>query len=616
MQPVTVAISSTGIQYLLKSLLGDQIAKALESNLGAPNYSFQPGNFNFLPGGSSIENDYSNISINISGGQIQTFSPVFSGCVQGPDDNSQFKITMTVSNLAVDYPGGWHESYDYQAYTWNKGGMKVKAYSDQNGHHNNTYDYSVQLPTLTIHVTFQLAASSGGYELTYANGSADAGNPQPNIPGGSILNQQQSEACGYSSHIAAATAQQIGTMNWSGALASALNPIFASIGESGQLGPVTFDFLAPGDTPLVFPSGGGIQIGAKGSVSVNGSAYPGPPPADLPFPPIPAPDPKTGIAPHATYFIQDYEVNALFWGFFLAGVLKATLAHGDLTYPQALMTETYRGGSLNILAVKYPKSFMTAELTALEAPTVSFATIYQFTNDNLAKVQQDVGGANTQYGQDIANLNPGIYSSQAGLEQALQTQDSGLMTYAAAIEEDIAVPGVVVNHMVRCVLNVLWKEQTLPVITFDVPQTFVMQDLQLGVANTQNFIVRPIPPILTAPPTQSVIFTFIQPEDVFPQPKFVSSTLPGVNNADFVDAWNALAPNWQNAFSAIGKAGLPLPRIPGFDFIFDQAAITVKPAVAGADGYISITTNVTYSPQTLAPAVRQMLAQQNPLRAA
>ena len=159
MQPVTVAISSTGIQYLLKSLLGDQIAKALESNLGAPNYSFQPGNFNFLPGGSSIENGYSNISINISGGQIQTFSPVFSGCVQGPDDNSQFKITMTVSNLAVDYPGGWHESYDYQAYTWNKGGMKVKAYSDQNGHHNNTYDYSVQLPTLTIHVTFQLAAS-------------------------------------------------------------------------------------------------------------------------------------------------------------------------------------------------------------------------------------------------------------------------------------------------------------------------------------------------------------------------------------------------------------------------------------------------------------------------
>jgi hypothetical protein len=44
--------------------------------------------------------------------------------------------------------------------------------------------------------------------------------------------------------------------------------------------------------------------------------------------------------------------------------------------------------------------------------------------------------------------------------------------------------------------------------------------------------------------------------------------------------------------------------------------ITLKPSVAGADGYISITTNVTYSPQTPAPAVRQILAQQNTLRAA
>jgi hypothetical protein len=300
--------------------------------------------------------------------------------------------------------------------------------------------------------------------------------------------------------------------------------------------------------------------------------------------------------------VQDYEVTALFWDFFFAGVLKTTLAHGDLSDPQALMTKTYGGGSLNILAVNYPNSFMTSELTALVAPTVSFTNIYQFTNNNLAKVQQDVGGADTQYGQDITNLTPGTYSSQAGLEQQLQAIDQGLMTFAAAIERDIAVPGVVVTHKVRCVLNVLWEGQTLPVITFDVPQTFVMQDLKLGLSSTRT--------------TQSVIFTFIQPEDVFPQPTFVSSTLPGVNNADFSDVWNALRPNWQQAFSAIGAAGLPLPRIPGFDFLFDQAEITVKPAVPGADGYISITTNVTYSPQTLAPAVRQMLARQNTLRAA
>jgi hypothetical protein len=512
------------------------------------------------------------------------------------DDNSQFTITITISNFEMDYTA-WNESYTAQKWTADRHGS---GWNPDGPPHmrNHSYPYSVQLPTLTIEVTFQLSVCSSGYELTYAKGGANAGNPQPNIPSGSILNHQQSDDCGYSSHIAAATKQQIGNMDWSGALASTLNPIFASIGESGQLGPVTFDFLDPGDTPLSFPSGGGIQIGAKGSVSANGSPFPVPPPADLPLPSIPIGNPP----PHARYFVQDYEVTALFWGFFFAGVLKTTLAHGDLTDPQALMTETYRGGSLNILARTYPNSFMTAELTALVAPTVSFTNIYQFTNNNLAKVQQDVGGANTQYGQDITNLTPGTYSSQAGLEQQLQAIDQGLMTFAAAIERDIAVPGVVVTHKVRCVLNVLWEGQTLPVITFDVPQTFVMQDLKLGLSSTRT--------------TQSVIFTFIQPEDVFPQPTFVSSTLPGVNNADFSDVWNALRPNWQQAFSAIGAAGLPLPRIPGFDFLFDQAEITVKPAVPGADGYISITTNVTYSPQTLAPAVRQMLARQNTLRAA
>ena len=107
MQPVTVAISSTGIQYLLQTLLGDHIATALETNLTPPPYSFNVAAFNFLPGGESIEHDYSNITISLSGGSFKSFKPVFSSCVQGPADNSQFAITMTVSNMEVDY--NWNE---------------------------------------------------------------------------------------------------------------------------------------------------------------------------------------------------------------------------------------------------------------------------------------------------------------------------------------------------------------------------------------------------------------------------------------------------------------------------------------------------------------------------
>jgi hypothetical protein len=171
------------------------------------------------------------------------------------------------------------------------------------------------------------------------------------------------------------------------------------------------------------------------------------------------------------------------------------------------------------------------------------------------------------------------------------------MTYAAAIENDTAVTGILAQHDVRCVLNVLRAGQPVPVITFDVAQTFAMQGLQLGLSSTKT--------------TQSVIFDFIQPSDIFPKPTFVSSTLPGINNADFSDVWDALRPNWQNAFAAVGKAGVPLPRIPGFNFLFDQAAVAVNPAVAGADGYVAITTNLAYAPERLAPAVRRAIARQS-----
>jgi len=372
-------------------------------------------------------------------------------------------------------------------------------------------------------------------------------------------------------------------------------------------------------------------------------------------------------------------VNALFWGFFVAGILKTSLSRSDIKDdPQVLETNTYQGTSLDALHKAYPDRDMTADLEVLVEPTVSFTTIYQLTEDNLAKVQQDVGA----YGQDIADLGPGTYSSQDGLEQALRSYQDGLIDYAAKIEQDIAVPGVVVNHMVRCVLNVeaRGKNPAVPaILTFDVAQTFVMQDLKLGVSSTGT--------------TQSVIFTFIQPMDSNPQPIFVSSTLSGVNEAHLADMWEGLRHNWQNAFTAIGRAGLPLPRIPGFDFLFatlyaltaiswaggyvtattaaahgvqvgqafeisgvtpssyngvftaltgttgnalvyaldtnpgaatvlgivDTIASTLiklNPPVAGASGYISITTNFTYSPEKLAPAVREMLAKQKTLRVA
>ena len=695
MQPVTVAISPTGVQYLLKSLLGDQIAQALQTMTEAPSYQFQPGDFqySFDQGGTAYRNDYSNIAINILPGQFQAFSPVFSGAVQGPNDNSQFTITMTVSNLEADYPSGWNETYSVQEYWYSEpdpcgGGTGVWYPNGPSKGCNNTYNYSVQVPSLTITAIFELSASGGSYELTYVSSGADAGNPQPNIPGQSILNQLE-VSCGVGAHISTATKDALGKMDWSGAFAQTLNKVFASIGESGQLGPVTFDFLAPGDTPLQFPtSGGGIQIGAKGSVSVNGSAFPQTPPADLPFPQVPTGNPP----PHVTYWVQDYEVNALFWGFFKAGVLKTTVTKDNIM-PQAdqiaLWTDTYASTIPNLDSPQYgyPQTWMTADLWAEAAPITAFQTIYQINEENLPSIQKALSAVWSSVGTALEKLSNMTYSSQDGFENVLKAISKRLPVsfeqYIPAIEQYAGMPGVVVTHTTRCALNVPNNGGYTPVITFDVAQSFVMQDLQLGESSVGS----------DSGPTQSVIFTLIQPFDGLPQVSFVSSTIYGIDGGDFAIVWDGLYTNWQRVFNDIALAGLPLPRIPGFDFLFGtwaanaltaiswsggvvtattttahgvqvgqqfqisgvapsgyngtfaaladttgntlvyalatnpgtetvlgtlvaSALIKVIPPVAGADGYISITTNVIYSPQNLAPAVREMLSKQKTLRVA
>jgi hypothetical protein len=155
---------------------------------------------------------------------------------------------------------------------------------------------------------------------------------------------------------------------------------------------------------------------------------------------------------------------------------------------------------------------------------------------------------------------------------------------------------VVVTHTARCTLNVLVHAAPVKVITFDVSQCFVMENLTLGQSSQGN--------------AQTVLFGFDQPMGTSPTATFVWSNpnLPGVSNADFGDLWNALAGQWQDAFAEIGKAGMALPRIPGFDFVFGNTPVTVVAPVAGADGYISVSTNVTYVPENLAAPVRSRLS--------
>jgi hypothetical protein len=114
--------------------------------------------------------------------------------------------------------------------------------------------------------------------------------------------------------------------------------------------------------------------------------------------------------------------------------------------------------------------------------------------------------------------------------------------------------------------------QTIPVITFDVSQTDVLQSFVLGIAGT----------------TQTLQFAF-QIVPALTTTQFVSSSIAGIDSGDFGYIWNwVLQPVYGNEVAKIGEKGIALPRIQGFNFLFKNATITLAP------GYANVLTDVMH----------------------
>ena len=70
---------------------------------------------------------------------------------------------------------------------------------------------------------------------------------------------------------------------------------------------------------------------------------------------------------------------------------------------------------------------------------------------------------------------------------------------------------------------------------------------------------------------------------------FVSSTIRGINEGNFAMEWRtALEPVYALVVDDIGQKGVPLPRIPGFDFMLSGATVTIEP------GWVNVLTDVQH----------------------
>lgn len=551
LQGLTVAISPSGIQYFANVLLTPAISTALQG-LTAPSSNISVPDI-LLSSYKGTSSWAQNICIALSGGNLTNFSPTFQSLTQ--QSNGTFQLVMTASNVTVNYK--WNEQYDNETCSF---------WCTNTGHQNNTYDYTVQIGTFTLTILFQFAFNSttNSWALTLQSATPTTDNLTPNIPSGSIVNSEEYSGC-FSTQVSASTKTAVSKIDFGTTISTLIGPLFKSIPASGQLTTdIAFQFPV-GPSGLTFPGDAGIATGVTGTTTYKGTVYPGSgAPPQLALPPVPT-------SQHLNYYVSDYTFNSLFWAFFSQGSLKALVTPGSIPNPQYLNTSNYNNTPLQALYNAYPNTPMTANISALVAPTVSFAPIYDLSSLNLPNLQgvlpSDVYTALQGMGGQVYFTEPAFFAALATtLGQTSADQ------YKTVIESVALVNAAVVTHSNEVVLNVISGGNTIPVITFNVSQTDILQAFVLGVSGT----------------TQTLQF-FFQMVPGATTTQFISSTIPGIDGGDFGMIWNwVLQPVFATEVAQMGKAGVALPRITGFNFLFAHATVTV------ASGYVGVLADVQH----------------------
>jgi hypothetical protein len=469
--------------------------------------------------------------------------------------NGQFTLTLQTSN-PFQATFNWNETYNYVVCSALTRGCKTT-------YPNNNYPYSVGFSQMTINIVFEFVFANNTWQFNFISANVTTTGVSPNIPAASVVNVEESGGC-FSTQVSAATQNAVDAINFTTPITALIKPLFSSIPASGNLTPsIAFQFPV-GPSGLTFPGNAGIAAGVTGEVTYLGTPYAGSNPPQLSLPPVP-------VNNHLNYYAADYTFNGLMWAFFQEGDLVATATQANIPDSSDLNTSNYDNTSLQALYDAYPNVPMSANIKALAAPTVQFTQIYDLTAAN-------IGGLSNQ-------LPPTVYAQLQALEGTVFLNEASFFTalvsalgqnfadqYKTVIEGVAFVVGALVSQSNQVILNVISGSSTIPVITFNVSETDVLQTFVLGITGT----------------TQTLQFAF-QLVPALTTTTFISSSIPAINSGDFTFIWNpVLQPVYVLEVQKMGQAGVALPRIQGFDFLFQNASITLQP------GYASVLADVQH----------------------
>jgi hypothetical protein len=549
MQALTIAIGPAGIEFFIQRLVTVDLLAKLgtltppDKDLTIPDFSFR---------GAHTKVNYSNIKITLRTGTFTGFSPAYKGPIV-QQASGKFVLSLTATQFASNYK--WHESYHEYNCT-SAGDGQYCTHSDP----QDNFDYRPTIGLLATDVTlgFEFNQTTKAYDIKVVSSVATSTNVNANIPGRSVV-QNQDHSC-FSAQVTETTAKAISAIDFSKAITDLIPPLFKSIPASGKLTEqISYDF-GIGRSGLQFPADNkGLTIGVTGQVSYGTEKYPVDATVDLPVPP-PPPAPH-----HLQVYVSAYEINALHWAYFKAGLLKVNVTPSQLPDQDVLKVKTY------IVAIPsfkpYASFAMHAQAEAIDSPVAKFQEVFQFTTSALER---------------LAKVLPAdVYGKIQGLEgDGFVTLEEFKTALSDAQVPDIHVEtirnatkgmGLVAVQNVKFTLTIQNGTSTLPNVIYSVKRTDILDSLALGITGN----------------AQTMKYGF---RKVKSEATFLSSTVPGFEGGTFGSLiWPmACEPRYSATLVEMGKTGVPIPIMSGFQFMFDEAQLSIQ------QGYVSILAKVTY----------------------
>lgn len=561
MRAITASIGQKGIQLVIDRLLRPDLEASLRS-VTPVNSSFYPDDIP-SPANRDVVG-HRDIHVHLKDGSFLGYVPTYTGCSQGTaakGTSGKFLLGYTAAGFYAKY--NWTEEYEQQQ--TNKYGQPLDPKKSENWFERGPFnlgDYKPLIGLLAFPITLRLVydASARGYDIL-ASTEVSLSGFEVNLPKNTVL---RGSSCKFDDSALAKAGESFANVGFSAKLQAAIPEKLASIAASGQLTPeivFEFDLCDPG---ILYPNDDGISMGVTGSVSYLGERYEGTPPEALPSPAVPS-------EKCLTIYMSSYELDALHWAYWRAGMLDVEVDPDtlkDLIGNSApLRTENY-----TYLDSVYPPTPMHAQIAPKQAPTTTCQAIYEITDDVLKVLQPQL--LETAY-DALANLDGKVYLSKEALEKDLTRSKIG-PEYFSTIEDAARAMGMVVSQTLGFTVTIETDDppEQRPNVVFDVTRKDVLRPTALG-------------PLPETPDVETLKFEFDVGEKAVAQ--LVSSTVPGYADyamADFNTLWKGCEISYDQALTAEGNKGVPVPMMDGFQFLLDAADLSVQ------DGYLSISANV------------------------